>query len=53
MAWGLRFYKKVTGVWVTAHVRFELEFVEDFLRLPEVQFAAYRRLLLGERRSER
>lgn len=53
MAWGLRFYKKVTGVWVIVHARFELEFVEDFLRLPEVQFAAYRRLLLEERRSER
>ncbi|MFQ5695945.1 MAG: hypothetical protein ACE5HB_08145 [Terriglobia bacterium] len=45
VAWRLRFYKKVTGVWVFTNVAEELEFVEDFLRLPEVEFLAYRRLL--------
>lgn len=45
LAWRLRFYKKVTGVWVFTHVQWEERFVEDFLRLPELQFAAYRQLL--------
>lgn len=45
VAWRLRFYKKVTGVWVFAAVQWETVFVEDFLRLSELEFAAYRRIL--------
>jgi hypothetical protein len=45
VAWRLRFYKKVTGVWVFTDVRWETKYVEDFVRLPELQFAAYRALL--------
>lgn len=45
VAWRLRFYQKPTGVWVIINVDFEFEFVEDFLRLPEIQFESYRALL--------
>jgi len=45
VAWRLRFYRRVTGVWVFTDVQWENVYVEDFLRLPEVQFAAYRKLL--------
>lgn len=45
VAWRLRFYKKVTGVWVFTDVQWEVEFVEDFLRLPELQFVGYRRIV--------
>lgn len=45
VAWRLRFYKKVTGVWVFTDVQWEEQYVEDFLRLGELEFAAYRRLL--------
>jgi hypothetical protein len=52
LAWRLRFYKKVTGVWVFTDVQWEEQYVEDFLKMPELEFAAYRRTL--ERpRSER
>jgi hypothetical protein len=44
VAWRLRFYQKPTGVWVIINVDFEIEFVEDFLRLPEIQFEAFRAL---------
>jgi hypothetical protein len=44
VAWRLRFYQKPTGVWVIINVDFEIEFVEDFLRLPEIQFDAFRAL---------
>lgn len=47
VAWRLRFYKKVTGVWVFTDVQWEVEFVEDFLRLSELEFVAYRKLLEG------
>lgn len=45
MAWRLRFYQRTNGVWVISDVDFELRYVEDFLRLPEIQFAAYRALV--------
>lgn len=45
VAWRMRFYRKVTGVWVFTDVGWESNFVEDFLLLPEVEFAAYRRML--------
>jgi len=45
VAWRLRFYQKPAGVWVIINVDFETEFVEDFLRLPEIQFEAFRALL--------
>ena len=43
-AWRLQFYQRPTGVWVILDVDFETEFVEDFLRLPEIQFQAFRAL---------
>lgn len=45
VAWRLRFYQKPAGVWVIINVDFETEFVEDFLRLPEIQFESFRALL--------
>ncbi len=45
VAWRLKLYRKVTGVWVYTDVQWEVELVEDFLRLSEVEFAAYRRML--------
>ena len=45
VAWRLRFYQKTNGVWVISDVDFELRYVEDFLRLPEIQFAAFRALV--------
>jgi hypothetical protein len=45
LAWRLRFYQRVTGVWVFTDVEWEAKYVEDFLRLPEIQFDAYRKLL--------
>lgn len=42
VAWRLRFYQKTNGVWVILGVDFELRYVEDFLRLPQLEFAAYR-----------
>lgn len=45
VAWRLRFYQKTNGVWIITDVDFELQFVEDFLRLPEIEFAAYRAVL--------
>lgn len=45
VAWRLRFYRRVTGVWVFTDVQWESRFVEDFIRLPAVEFAAYRKLL--------
>jgi len=45
LAWRLRFYKKVTGVWVFTDVQWEEQYVEDFLKMSELEFAAYRRLL--------
>ena len=52
LGWRLRFYKKVTGVWVFTDVQWEEQYVEDFLKMSELEFAAYRRML--ERpRSER
>lgn len=44
VAWRLRFYKKVTGVWVFTDVQWEERFVEDFLRLGELEFLAYKRM---------
>lgn len=43
--WRLRLYKKVTGVWVFTDVDWEVDFVEDLLRMSPLEFAAYRRLL--------
>jgi hypothetical protein len=48
VAWRLRFYRRVTGVWVFTDVQWESQFVEDFIRLPAVEFAAYRKLLEQE-----
>ncbi len=45
MAWRLRFYQKTNGVWVISDVDLEVRFVEDFLRLPEIQFRAYRTII--------
>jgi len=45
VAWRLHFYRKVTGVWVFTSVQWEAKYVEDFLRLSELEFAAYRRQL--------
>lgn len=45
VAWRLRFYQQINGVWVVSDVDFELQFVEDFLRLPEIEFAAHRAVL--------
>jgi len=45
VAWRLRFYRRVTGVWVITTVQLESEFVEDFVRLGEVEFSAYRAIL--------
>jgi len=45
VAWRLRFYQQTNGVWVVSDVDFELQFVEDFLRLPEIEFATYRAVL--------
>ncbi|HKZ53223.1 MAG TPA: hypothetical protein VJ085_08090 [Candidatus Acidoferrales bacterium] len=45
VAWRLHFYRKVTGVWVFTDVQWESKYVEDFLRLTELEFAAYRRQL--------
>lgn len=42
VAWRLRFYQKTNGVWVILNVDFELRFVEDFLRLPQLEFDAHR-----------
>jgi hypothetical protein len=53
VAWRLRFYQRPTGVWVIINVDFELEFVEDFLRLPEIQFEAYRALLRSSEEDRR
>jgi hypothetical protein len=39
----------VNGVWVFTNVRWEAEFVEDFLNLPELEFVAYRKLLGRDR----
>lgn len=47
IAWRLRFYKKVTGVWIFTDVRADSDFVEDFLRMSELEFAAYRRIVAG------
>ena len=41
----MHFYRKVTGVWVFTDAKWESDFVEDFLLMPEVEFAAYRRML--------
>ena len=49
VAWRLHFYKKVNGVWVFTNVRWEAEFVEDFLNLSELEFVAYRKLLGRDR----
>lgn len=48
VAWRLRFYRKVTGVWVFTDVQWEEQFVEDFLRLSELEFLAYRKTLEQE-----
>lgn len=45
MAWRLRFYQKTNGVWVISDVDFEFRYIEDFLRLPEIEFAAYRAMI--------
>jgi hypothetical protein len=45
VAWRLRFYQRTNGVWIISSVDFEREFVEDFLRLPEIEFTTYRTLL--------
>ncbi len=45
MAWRLCFYQKTNGVWVISDVDFEFRYVEDFLRLPEIEFAAYRAMI--------
>lgn len=45
VAWRLRFYQKVTGVWVFIDVDWEVKYVDDFLRLPEIEFDAYRKQL--------
>ncbi len=45
VGWRLRFYQQTNGVWVVSDVDFELQFVEDFLRLPEIEFAAHRAVL--------
>jgi hypothetical protein len=45
MAWRLRFYQKTNGVWVISDVDFEFRYIEDFLRLPEVEFVAYRAMI--------
>lgn len=45
VAWRLRFYRRVTGVWIISTVQVETEFVEDFVRLGEVEFSAYRAVL--------
>ncbi len=45
VAWRLRFYQKTSGVWIITDVDFELQFVEDFLCLPEIEFAGYRAVL--------
>jgi hypothetical protein len=45
VGWRMRFYRKVTGVWVFTDIDWESQFVEDFLLMPGVEFAAYRRLL--------
>lgn len=51
VAWRLRFYQKTNGVWVILSVDFEQRFVEDFLRLPQLEFAAYRaQIEMAERR---
>lgn len=44
VAWRLHFYRRVTGVWVFTSVKWETRYVEDFLRLTELEFAAYRRM---------
>lgn len=48
VAWRLRFYQKVTGLWVFTDVQWEDHFVEDFLNLPEIQFIAYERILVED-----
>ena len=45
VAWRLRFYQRTNGVWVISDVDFEFRYVEDFLRLPEVEFVAYRAMI--------
>ena len=45
MAWRLRFYQKTNGVWVISDVDFEFRYIEDFLRLPEIEFIAYRAMI--------
>jgi hypothetical protein len=45
VAWRLRFYQRTNGVWVIVDVDYELRYVEDFLRLPEVEFTAYRAMI--------
>lgn len=50
VAWRLRFYQRVTGVWVFTDVQWEARYVEDFLNLPAIQFAAYRKLLEEEKK---
>ena len=45
VAWRLDFYRRTTGVWIVTNVRWETEYVNDFIRLSALQFAAYRKLL--------
>ena len=50
LAWRLRFYQKTNGVWVIVSVEFEGRFVEDFLRMPQLEFDAYQAMIrLAER----
>ena len=52
MAWRLRFYQKTNGVWVISDVDFEFRYIEDFLRLPEIEFTAYRAMIERLSRDE-
>lgn len=52
VAWRLRFYEKTNGVWVIASVGFEVRFVEDFLRLPQLEFNAYQAMIQLAERAE-
>ncbi|HXE75637.1 MAG TPA: hypothetical protein VNN18_08385 [Candidatus Xenobia bacterium] len=52
VAWRLRFYQRTNGVWVIVDVDYELRYVEDFLRLPEIEFTAHRALIERLSRDE-
>lgn len=52
VGWRLRFYEKTNGVWVIASVGFETRFVEDFLRMPQLEFDAYQAMIRLAERAE-